>query len=39
MKIGEEFMKKAFLGLLPYADCPRRICDILNIDDGVVSFL
>ena len=24
---------------LVYADCPKRICDILNIDDGVVSIL
>ena len=27
MKIGEEFMKKPLL----YANCPRLICDILNM--------
>ena len=29
----------AFRGRLPYADCPRLICDFLNIDGGLASFL
>ena len=41
MKIGEEFLKKAaaFHSRLPYADCPGLICDLLNIGDGLRTFL